>query len=184
MASAGPPESERRSQRASEGTRSSGKSVDPGLCLSSDSARGSRGLGRTRQAASQGEDDIGVRDVGRTRRVTAGSVSIEGVLLIPLFLVVVFVIIQAALWAYASSVAQAAAQDAVRTATALDGGVEEGLGVGMRILTIRSAGCEWTVVESEAPDGVRITVEGQALSIVPGLSFHVEESASLPWETT
>ncbi len=117
-------------------------------------------------------------------RSTTGSVSIEAVLLVPLFLMVVFVILQASLWAYASSVAQAAAQDAVRTATAMNGGVEEGLADGMRILTTRSAGTDWTVVESAAPNGLRITVEGQALSLVPGVSFRVEESASLPWETS
>ncbi len=117
-----------------------------------------------------------------TKRTT-GSVSIEAVIIVPLFLIVVLIILQAALWVHASAVGQAAAQDAVRTGTAADGGLAEGRAEAHRILTQRAAGSDWVVETDSQPGHLTVTITGRSLTIVPGLDIPITESASLPWET-
>ncbi len=100
----------------------------------------------------------------------------------PLFLTALFTIVQASLWVYASSVAQAAAQDGVRAATVLGGTLDEGEATAGAILQDRRAGSDWTLVPSDDGRALTLTVTGQSLAVVPGLRLEVTESASLPWE--
>ena len=112
---------------------------------------------------------------------TSGSVSIEAVLIVPLFLVALFAILQGSLWVHASSVAQAAAEDGARAATVLGGTEEAGRVTAQAILTERAVGEDWDIVTTST-DTFTIVITGRAPSAVPGLSFTVEESATLPWE--
>ena len=113
---------------------------------------------------------------------TRGSVSIEAVILIPLFLVAIFAILQASLWVYASTVAQAAAADGARAGTLAGAGPDDGPRLAESILTARDVGAQWVVDTQSDNDTLTITVSGYAMSVVPGVNIPVHESASLPWE--
>ena len=115
---------------------------------------------------------------------TSGSVSIEGILIVPLFLAALFAIMEGSLWVHASSVAQAAAQDGARAATVIGGGEQAGLDEAQAILNERSVGEDWDIVTTPGTDSFTVTITGRAPSVVPGLSFSVHESATLPWEPT
>ena len=120
---------------------------------------------------------------GRTER-TSGSVSIEGVLIVPLFLAALFAIMEGSLWVHACSVAQAAAQDGARAATVIGGSEQTGRDTAQSILTERSVGEDWEIVTTPVADSFTVSITGRAPSVVPGLSFSVHESATLPWEPT
>jgi len=115
---------------------------------------------------------------------TSGSVSIEGVLIVPLFLAALFAILEGSLWVHASSVAQAAAQDGARAATVIGGSEQAGRDTAQSILTERSVGEDWNVVTTPGTDSFTVSITGRSTSVVPGLSFSVHESATLPWEPT
>ena len=115
------------------------------------------------------------------RTGTSGSVSIEAVLIVPLFLAALFAILQGSLWVHASCVAQAAAQDGARAATVLGGSEEAGRITAQTILDERAVGEDWDIVTTST-DTFTVVITGRAPSVVPGLSFSVEESATLPWE--
>jgi len=115
----------------------------------------------------------------------AGSVSVEAVILLPVFLACLFVIMEASLWIYAGAVAQAAAEDGVRVATGADAqSAAAGLAMAADILDARaSAGHDWTVEAQPGTGQLTIVVHGTAASVIPGVHFHVTGSATLPWET-
>ena len=102
--------------------------------------------------------------------------------MLPLFLVTVFVILQASLWVYSSATAQAAAQDGARAATAYLGSIDEGIQTTYSIMQARATGEGWIVTATPEGRLLTITVTGHAPSILPGLELTVRESASLPWE--
>ena len=102
--------------------------------------------------------------------------------MLPVFLATIFIIMEASLWVYSSSVAQAAAQDGARAATAFPGNPDDGVVVAERILDARASGTGWKVTSVIDGESFTVTVTGYAPSIVPGLEFAVRESASLPWE--
>lgn len=108
--------------------------------------------------------------------------SVEAVILVPLFLVVLFTILQASLWVHASAVAQAAAQDGVRAGTAVGGSAVAGSTVAESILAQRTVGEGWVVTTESTGTGLTIAIVGQSTTIVPGLVLTVRESATLPWE--
>jgi len=113
---------------------------------------------------------------------TRGSMSIEAMLLIPLFLLAIFATLEASLWVHASTVAQAAAQDGVRAATVLGGDENQAREESQRILDSHATGEDWAVATSSDATTLTVTVTGNALSVIPGVAFPVRESASLPWE--
>ena len=121
-------------------------------------------------------------DTSDRRKGTSGSVSIEAVLIVPLFFVAIFAILEGSLWVHASSVAQAAAQDGARAATVLGGTEETGRVTAQTILDARRVGEDWQIVTTSDPAAFTVSITGRAPSVVPGLSFAVRESATLPWE--
>jgi len=116
-------------------------------------------------------------------RSDRGSVSIEAVILIPVFLATIFLTLEGSLWVYASSVAQAAAQDGVRAGAAYQAGDDDAHRVATEILLARDAGEDWRVTTATNATSLTVTVTGRATSIVPGLSLDVHESATMPWES-
>ena len=116
------------------------------------------------------------------RSSSKGSVSIESVILIPLFLMTLFVIVEASLWVHASSVAQAAAQDGARAGTVLGGYELEGQQVAEAILFARDVGDGWRVTTQATSTSLTVTITGSSTSVIPGMSWDVHESATLPWE--
>jgi hypothetical protein len=111
-------------------------------------------------------------------------VSIEAVILVPLFLFAVFITLEGALWVNASATAMAAAQDGARAGTYYrGGGPAEGVETAEEIIWARAVGTNWQVDADISPQGLTITVTGQSLSVIPGLDFPVTKSATMPWET-
>ena len=115
----------------------------------------------------------------------AGSVSVEAVILLPVFLACLFAIMEVSLWIYAGAVAQAAAEDGVRIATGTDTrSSAAGVAVATDILAGRpSAGENWSVEATVVGGQLTIVVRGTAATVLPGVHLVVIRTATLPWET-
>ena len=119
--------------------------------------------------------------------VERGSASIQMVALMPVLFLIMFTGLQAALYSYASTVASAAAQDGARAAAAYTGTGNGNLTAGT---TTANAALQqshgsltgYTVTATGTAGGATVTVSGQALSVIPGLTFTVSRSATWPWE--
>lgn len=114
-----------------------------------------------------------------------GSTSVQMVLLMPALFAVMFLALQAALYSYATTVAGAAAQDGARAASAYDNRSTPGVGRAAAVDALaQSHGAleSWAVVTEDGADGSSVTVTGTALSVLPGLRFPVERTATFPWE--
>ena len=111
-----------------------------------------------------------------------GSVSIESMILVPVFLGVVLLTLQASMWIYASTVAQAAAQDGARAGTVAGAHRDDGSRMATGVLTSRHVGTDWKVETFPDSDGLLVVITGRSLSVIPGVSLGVRESATLPWE--
>ena len=100
---------------------------------------------------------------------------VEAVLVIPVLMLVFVVLMQCALWAHAAEVAQLAASEGDRAARAFGGGTTAGTSRANSILQGRGSdlASSNTVVAVMPGDLVRIDVTGTAISIFPGMSFHV-----------
>ena len=114
-----------------------------------------------------------------------GSTTIQMVILMPVMFSVMFLGLQGALYYYAATTAGAAAQDGARAAAAHGPGHDLAAGTAAALSALdQSHGSlqSYTVTGQNATGGPTITVSGQSLSVVPGLSFTVTRSATLPWE--
>lgn len=121
----------------------------------------------------------------RSRRTGEhGGASLEMVILAPVLMFVCMLIVQTGLYWHAASVAEAAAQEGAAAGRRFDG--SEGAArsealkaldsLGPKVLTGRDV----DVVRD--PAQVEVTVRGDVISLVPGFSWSVEESASGPVE--
>jgi len=113
-----------------------------------------------------------------------GSVTVEMVVLMPVLLATLFGGIQAGVVFHARHIAIAAAQEGARTAAAY----QASLPVGISAATNAAAG--WAgqaltgiqVTGQRTTSRVSITVQGSAVSLLPGVSWPIEQSATLPVE--
>lgn len=113
-----------------------------------------------------------------------GSASVELVVLMPLLLLIVFSGVQGAVYYHASSLALAAAQEGARAAARENATLTAGTSAATAFLT-DTAGDSLTAVTitgSRTPVTATITVRGSSLSLVPGWTPTVTQSASLPVE--
>lgn len=119
--------------------------------------------------------------VGTSER---GSTSIQMVMLLPAVFSVLFLGLQAALYYYAATVASAAAQDGARVAAAYGSdGTTAGVSTAVSALDQSHGSLQnYTVTAAANPAGPEVTVTGTSLSVIPGMTFPVTRSASLPWE--
>lgn len=113
-----------------------------------------------------------------------GSTSIQMVVLMPALFSVLFLGLQAALYYHASTVAGAAAQDGARVAASYaSSGIAAGTTTALSALHQSHGSLQnYTVVGTAGADGPAVTVTGNSLSLIPGLTLSVTRSASLPWE--
>lgn len=113
-----------------------------------------------------------------------GSTSIQMVVLMPALFSVLFLGLQAALYYHASTVAGAAAQDGARVAASYaSSGIAAGTTTALSALDQSHGSLQnYTVVGTAGAYGPAVTVTGNSLSLIPGLSLSVTRSASLPWE--
>ena len=114
-----------------------------------------------------------------------GSASIQMVLLLPMLFAVMFLGMQAALFYHARSVAIAAAQEGARAAAAEDGSGGAGAAAAADFVALaggdnvlKGAG----VSSSRTTAVVTVIVTGTSLSVIPGWSPAVRQSATVPVE--
>lgn len=114
-----------------------------------------------------------------------GSATLEVAVLAPVLLLVVFSIVQVALFAYARSLALGAAQEGV-AAGRVDGGTTQTARARARDFLERTAGdslASPSVAVSATANEVSVEVRGRAISIVPGVpGLPVRQSARGPIE--
>lgn len=114
-----------------------------------------------------------------------GSASIQLVILLPLMFSVMFLGLQAALFYHARTVAIAAAQQGARAAGAENGSASQGIAAAQAF--VAAAGGS-DVLEHPAVSGSRtataatVAVSGTSLSVIPGWSPAVRQSATVPVE--
>jgi Flp pilus assembly protein TadG len=122
----------------------------------------------------------------RSRDDERGSATLEIAILGPALLLLIFTIVQTALWFYARNLALAAAQEGADAARSYGSSPAAGV-TRARSFLDRSAGdsLQGTAVSSAGSTAttIRISVKGHALSVLPGVpGFAVDQSASAPVE--
>ena len=113
-----------------------------------------------------------------------GSITVEMVVLMPVLLATLFGGIQAGVVFHARHIAIAAAQEGARTAAAYQASLPDGIG------TATTAAADWAgqtltgvrVTGQRTTTRVTITVQGSAVSLLPGVSWPTEQKATLPVE--
>lgn len=111
--------------------------------------------------------------------------SIQLVILLPALFAVLFLGMQAALFYHARAVAIAAAQEGARAASAETGTRSEGVDAAKKFVS--DAGGDdvlenATASAEQTSTTVTVTVTGHSLSVIPGWSPRIVQSASLPTE--
>jgi Flp pilus assembly protein TadG len=118
-------------------------------------------------------------------RSERGSTSVQMVILMPVLFLVMFLGLQAALFYHARTVAIAAAQQGARAAGVETGSSSDGIAAATSF--VAAAGGS-DVLENTSVSGSRtateatVTVQGTALSVIPGWSLIVLQSATVPLE--
>ena len=113
-----------------------------------------------------------------------GSVTVEMVVLMPVLLTTLFGGIQAGVVFHARHIAIAAAQEGARTAAAYQASLPDGVSTATNAAADR-AGQTLTgikVTGQRTTTRVSITVQGNAISLLPGVSWPIEQTATLPVE--
>lgn len=122
----------------------------------------------------------------RRRRDERGSSTLELAILFPAVLLVIFMVVQGALYFHARSVALAAAQQGVRAAAAEDGSAEAGSSEAAAFVAQAGGSDVLTGVQvspQRTPTTAKVTVTGRPLSVIPGvMNFEVSQTAELPVE--
>lgn len=152
------------------------------------SRRAAREAGSTTGPSKGGRPRTGRRRRPARRacaRDDRGSISLELVVVFPVVLLIIFGGIQAALYFYARNMALAAAQEGLRSARVENG--TAGAGAASAHAFLRRAGSDiltgTSVAPARGPAEARVTVQGQALSLVPGVAgLPVSQTAAGPVE--
>jgi Flp pilus assembly protein TadG len=121
--------------------------------------------------------------MGRGRppaRPQRGLATIEFVLVVPAMFFCIMVVIEFGLWAHASHVATAAAQEGARAARAENGTAAAGQDRARALIADTAAQVLLgpKVNASRGSDDVQVTVDGHAASVLPGVSFPVHAVAA------
>lgn len=116
-------------------------------------------------------------------RKDSGGAAVEfAVVALPLLLIT-FMVVQASLVFYARSTALAAATQGANAARAYNADLSAGTAKAYSFLNQVGGGLQNpTATTTSAGNGVRVTVTGDAISVLPWLSFEVTQSASGPIE--
>ena len=114
-----------------------------------------------------------------------GSASIQMVFLLPVLFSVMFLGMQAALYYHARTIAIAAAQEGARAAGAETGTTSRGAEAARDF--VADAGGDdvlsaVTVTVARTTTAATVTVRGRSMSVVPGWSLVLEQSAAVPVE--
>jgi Flp pilus assembly protein TadG len=114
-----------------------------------------------------------------------GSVSVEFAIAAPLVLFLLMLIIQFALCAHATHIAQAAANAGVQATRVHGGTIAAGEAQTQAVLDQMSGSTltDPTLTVTRTPTEATVTVEGAATPVLPGLSLPVHASVTAPRET-
>ncbi|MHB8449099.1 MAG: TadE/TadG family type IV pilus assembly protein [Mycobacteriales bacterium] len=126
------------------------------------------------------------RHTGSRDRHERGSFTLELAVLFPVFLLLVLLIVQAALYFFARSVALSAAEQGAATARLQGHHAADGVRAATAFVTDQGGGVLTGLAVSatgSTPTEVSIVVTGHPLAIVPGLGFTIRQVASAPRET-
>jgi Flp pilus assembly protein TadG len=123
----------------------------------------------TRLAPARGDDGFSALDMA---------------IIFPVTLLIVFGIIQFGIWYHANDIARAAAQEAVRSASAYQATQIDGDEAANQVLTENANGLiiHTRVTCTRAPGVATATVTGDALKVIPFISLPVKASAAAPVE--
>ena len=113
-----------------------------------------------------------------------GEATTEMVLAVPVLMVLILTVIQFGLWYHAIHVAEAAAQEGVRTARVEGGTAEGGRSRASGFMTANAPQLVEgvTITAARDADRARVEVTGRLRSLVPGLALQVEGTAESPTE--
>lgn len=122
-----------------------------------------------------------------TRRVPAhherGSATIQMVVLLPALFSIMFLGVQAALMYQGRTIALAAAQEGARDAAAETGSASVGISTATAFITASTAGLQGTSISgARSATEARITVVTHTVSVIPGWSPTITQSAAMPVE--
>lgn len=124
----------------------------------------------------------------RWRRLIAdgdrGAATAEFVIAVPLLMLMLLFVPQAAVWYHATHVAQAAANRALDAAAADGGSAALGQTVGEETLTALGSGVlhDTHITVTRTATSVRVDIEGTAETIVPGIHWRVHATVAGPVE--
>lgn len=122
----------------------------------------------------------------RTRlkaRGDRGAAVVEFAIVALPLLIITFMLVQAALVFYARSTALAAATQGANAARSYNADTSAGQQRAQNFLTQAGGGLrDHDITTQYTPTDVTVTVRGRAVSVLPGLTFDVEQSASGPIE--
>lgn len=116
-----------------------------------------------------------------------GSVSVQLVILMPVLFSVMFLGVQGALFYHARTVAIAAAQEGARAAAAETGTTGQGTAAASSFVAQAGGAdvlADVSVSGSRTATTATVTVQGRSLSVIPGWSPPVAQSATVPVERT
>jgi len=113
-----------------------------------------------------------------------GSVTVEFAIAAPLMLFLLMLIVQFALWAHATHIAQAAANAGVQATRVHGGTIAAGEAQTQAVLDQMSGStlADPTVTVSRTPTAATVTVDGTATAVLPGLSLPVHATVTAPRE--
>ena len=113
-----------------------------------------------------------------------GSVTVEFAIAAPLVLFLLMLIVQFALWAHATHIAQAAANAGVQATRVHGGTIAAGEAQTQAVLDQMSGStlAGPTVTVTCTPTAATVTVDGTATAVLPGLSLPVHATVTSPRE--
>ena len=120
-----------------------------------------------------------------TRRGDRGSSTLELVIVFPVVLLIICGGITAALFFHARNVALAAAQEGLRDASAVNGTGVDGEQRARQFLDQAGGNDvlrDINVTRDMGPNWATVTVTGKSLTLVPGMTLRIEQSATGPVE--
>ena len=118
-------------------------------------------------------------------RSDSGAASVELALATPLLGLLLLLIVQFAMWAHATHIAQAAANQGVQSARAYGSTPAAGSADANAILDQMAGSIlvDQTVTAERTTTTATVTVTGSAAAVLPGLTFPIRVSVTAPRET-
>ncbi|MEO3852609.1 TadE/TadG family type IV pilus assembly protein [Streptomyces sp. B8F3] len=127
------------------------------------------------------------RQPGRRRRgahADSGAAVAEVVIILPVLMLVVLVLAQVAMWAYATHIAQATATDALAATRVQGGSTPQGQEAARHVLDQLGPGPlrDVTIDVTRGDQEAVVRIEGSTVSVVPLLKLPVHAEAAGPVE--